>query len=157
MVHSFLFPQYANGKGVSLFLLVLRVFFGVLLMVHGYDKMSNFAELAMVFPDPAGIGSHASLVLAVFAEFFCSAAFIMGFLYRLSMIPMIVTMFTAFFLVHGGSVAGGGELAFVYLAVFLAMYVTGPGAYSADYLIGRFVFKEHQEAVIGKDPVVAAG
>lgn len=157
MVHSFLFPQYANGKGVSLFLLVLRVFFGVLLMVHGYEKMSNFAELAMVFPDPVGIGSHASLILAVFAEFFCAAAFILGFLYRLSMIPMIVTMFTAFFMVHGGSVAGGGELAFVYLAVFLAMYVAGPGAYSADYLIGRFLIRDPAHVVTTEEePVVLA-
>ena len=36
-------------------------------------------------------------MLAIFGELFCSVAFVFGFLYRLSMIPMIVTMAVAFF------------------------------------------------------------
>ena len=35
-----------------------------------------------------GIGSKLSLVLAIFGEMVCSMAFIFGFLYRLTMIPM---------------------------------------------------------------------
>lgn len=136
MIRSFLFPRYAWRKGTSLFLLVMRLVFGVLLMTHGLEKLMNFGEMAGSFPDPLGIGSRWSLMLAVFAELFCSAAFVCGFLYRLAMIPMVVTMLTAFVVVHGCSLAGG-ELAFVYLVVFVLMYIAGPGRYSADYLIGR--------------------
>ena len=45
---------------------------------------------------------------------------------------MIVTMAVAFFFAHGGSITGG-ELAFVYLVVFILMYMVGPGKYSVDH------------------------
>ncbi len=48
-------------------------------------------------------------MLAIFGELFCSVAFVFGFLYRLSMIPMIVTMAVAFFFAHGGSITGGSR------------------------------------------------
>ena len=49
-------------------------------------------------------------------------------------------MFIAFFYAHGGSIADG-ELAFIYLGVFLLLLLTGPGRYSADYLIYRVVWR----------------
>ena len=110
----------------------MRLLFGSLLMTHGYAKLMGFAAMSASFPDPFGIGSRYSLMLAIFGELFCSVAFVFGFLYRLSMIPMIVTMAVAFFFAHGGSITGG-ELAFAYLVVFILMYVAGPGKYSVDH------------------------
>ena len=130
-MYSFLFPTYAYRKNFSLFVLSLRVLFGVLLMVHGISKIIDFDTLSQTFPDPFGIGSRWSLILAIFGEVICSAAFIAGFLYRLCMIPMIFTMITAFVVVHKWSVTDG-EMAFVNLMVFLLMYVAGPGRYSVD-------------------------
>jgi putative oxidoreductase len=73
------------------------------------------------------------------AEVFCALTFIGGFLFRISLLPMLFAMFIAFFYAHGGSIADG-ELAFIYLGVFLLLLVTGPGRYSADYLIYRVVW-----------------
>lgn len=129
--NTFLFPRKANQTNFSLFLLSMRLLFGSLLMTHGYAKLTGFAAMSASFPDPFGIGSRYSLMLAIFGELFCSVAFVFGFLYRLSMIPMIVTMAVAFFFAHGGSMTGG-ELAFVYLVVFILMYMAGPGKYSVD-------------------------
>ena len=140
MIRSFLFPRYADGRGFSLFLLAMRVVFGLLLMSHGLDKLVNFEGLAAGFPDPLGIGSSFSLMLAIFGELFCATAFLFGFLYRLAMIPMIVSMAVAFFAVHGGNLAQG-ELAFAYLMVFVLLYATGPGRYALDSLIGRSLAK----------------
>ena len=105
--NTLLFPRKANQTNFSLFLLSMRLLFGSLLMTHGYAKLMGFAAMSASFPDPLGIGSRYSLMLAIFGELFCSVAFVFGFLYRLSMIPMIVTMAVAFFFAHGGSITGG--------------------------------------------------
>lgn len=136
MIYRFLFSQSVEqGKRTSLIVLSMRVVFGVLLMVHGFQKLAAFDTLAAgVFPEPLGVGSAVSVSLAIFAELLCAAAMVVGFLYRLSLIPVIVTLLVAFFAVHGASVADG-ELALVYLFVFIFMYLLGVGRYSADSLI----------------------
>lgn len=143
-MYSFLFPTYAYRKNFSLFVLSLRVLFGVLLMIHGIGKIMDFGSLSQTFPDPLGIGSRQSLMLAIFGEAVCSAAFILGFLHRLCMIPMIITMITAFVVVHKWSVADG-EMAFVNLMVFLLLYVMGPGRYSIDRIFADRIERSHAE------------
>ena len=137
MILKFLFPRNYGERGYSLVLFLLRLVFGLLLLNHGIQKITNFSEMSAMFPDPIGFGSNIALGLAVFAEFFCSIAFIFGALYRLSMIPMIVTMAVAFFSVHGG-VVDGGELSLAYLLLYIIMYIAGPGSYSIDnWLFGN--------------------
>ena len=135
MIYNFLFPTKPNTTKVSLFLLAVRIIFGILLMNHGIQKWSNFQELSTAFPDPIGLGSSISLGLAIFGELVCSMGFIFGFLYRLAMIPMIFTMGVAFFVIHGNDPFSLKELAFVYLVVFILMYIAGPGKFSLDRLI----------------------
>ena len=91
MLYKFLFPSKPDGAATSAILLIVRIIFGVLLMNHGIEKWSNYQELSAVFPDPLGVGSPLSLGLAIFGELACSMAFIIGFLYRLAMLPMIFT------------------------------------------------------------------
>lgn len=76
-----------------------------------------------------------SLLLAIFGEVFCSVAFVFGFLYRLAMIPMIFTMFIAFFVIHSADPFATKELAFVYLLAFVILFIAGPGKYSVDLFI----------------------
>ncbi len=52
-------------------------------MSHGVQKWANYDVMSGSFPDPLGIGSQLSLVLAICGELVCSLAFIFGFLYRL--------------------------------------------------------------------------
>ena len=137
MIYNFLFPTKPNTTKTSLLLLVVRIIFGVLLMNHGIQKWSNFQELSAVFPDPLGLGSPISLGLAIFGELVCSMAFIVGFLYRLAMIPMIFTMIVAFFIVHANDAFAVKELAFIYLIVFIIMNIAGPGKFSIDHIIGN--------------------
>jgi len=124
-----------DGMAISLFLLSLRILFGVLLLIHGIQKWNNFAEISSTFPDPLGVGSQVSMGLAIFAELTCSIGFIFGALYRLVLIPMIFTMGMAFFVIHGGDPFAAKELAFIYLVVFILMYITGPGKFAIDRLI----------------------
>lgn len=137
----FLFPRWADHAAFSRFLLAARIIFGLLMLSHGVQKWSNFSAMTTQFPDVIGLGSETSLCLVIFAEVFCSVAVIFGFLFRLSLIPVIITLMVAFIAAHGASFAQGGELAFAYLMVFVLLYVAGPGRYSLDNVIARKVGK----------------
>jgi putative oxidoreductase len=117
-------------------LLILRGWLGLTMLInHGIPKLMKFNELSASFPDPLGVGTKVSLLLAVFAEVLCAALLVVGFFARFAALSLAVTMGVAFILVHKAALAPGpasGELAFVYLAGFLALVFTGAGRYSVD-------------------------
>lgn len=133
----FLFPATRYTRRESALLLALRLTAGGLLLSHGLVKIAQAGTLASTFPDPIGIGSTASLALAIFAEAGCAVGCIVGFCYRLALIPMICTMGVALLGVHRGDLFGGGELAFVYFMLFILLFIAGPGEWAADSRIAR--------------------
>ncbi len=141
MFYNFLFPQYLRGTGVSVLLLIVRVFFGILFFTHGLEKLMNFNELSMTYPSVLGFGSYMTLMVTIFCEFCCSLFLIAGLLQRIMTIPMILAMGVAFFDVHDAMMPEG-ELALIYLIVFIILFFTGPGKFSADYMIDSTVKKE---------------
>lgn len=141
---NFLFPLPPTSKAYSLFLLALRILFGILLMRHGIEKLYNYTSLCFTFPDPIGYGKELALIFVIITEMCCALAFIFGALYRLCMIPIIIVMATAFFYVHGSNLAQG-ELAFSYLVLFILMYIAGPGRYSVDASISYHLHKHDDD------------
>lgn len=141
MFYNFLFPQYLRGSGVSLQLLIVRVFFGILFFTHGLEKLMNFNELSMTYPSVLGFGSYTTLMVTIFCEFCCSLFLIAGLLERVMTIPMILAMGVAFFDVHDAMMPEG-ELALIYLIIFIILFFTGPGKFSVDYLIDTRIKKE---------------
>ncbi|MDR1004660.1 MAG: DoxX family protein [Prevotellaceae bacterium] len=139
MIKKLLFPSKPDSAGASALLLLARIAFGLLFMSHGIQKWMSFQDLSASFPDPLGVGHSLSLMLAIFGELACSLAFIGGILYRLAMIPMIFTMCMAYFVIHGSDPFAVKEMALVYLIIFVLMYLAGPGKYSIDHWIGRFL------------------
>ncbi len=118
-------------------LLVLRLIVGGLMIVHGFQKVFAYSTLVNTFPDPIGLGGALSLQLAILAEFLCSFAVIFGFIFRLALIPIIVTMVVAGFVVMLPMGWSGMELPVLYLLLSLLLIVAGPGRYSLDWLIVR--------------------
>jgi putative oxidoreductase len=119
----------------DLSLLLLRVWFGgLLLLLHGWMKISMYAAMSQRFPDPFGIGSPASLGLSMFAEVICSSLIVVGFFTRFAALVCIIDLATAFVTAHGTSLTGphSGELPFLYLGVFIALLLAGPGRFSID-------------------------
>ncbi len=141
MFYEFLFPQRFRGKGVSVLILVIRVFFGMLFFLHGLDKMMNFNALVVNYPNILGLGSYMTLMITVFTEFCCSLFLIAGLLQRIMTIPMFLSMAVAFFDVHDAMLPEG-ELALIYCIMFLGLFLVGPGRYSVDYLIDKRIRKE---------------
>lgn len=144
MFYNFLFPQYLRGTGVSVLLLIVRVFFGILFFTHGLEKLMNFNELSMTYPSVLGFGSYMTLMVTIFCEFCCSLFLIAGLLQRIMTIPMILAMGVAFFDVHDAMMPEG-ELALIYLIVFIILFFAGPGKFSADYMIDSTVKKEKKD------------
>ena len=147
MFYNFLFPQYCRDRVISLLILALRLFFGILFFSHGLDKMINFNELSYAYPSVLGFGSYMTLMLSIFSEFACSIFLIAGLLVRITVIPMIAAMAVAFFDIHDGMFPEG-ELSLIYLLLFVILYITGPGRYSFDYLIDM-KFQKEKNAPIG--------
>lgn len=117
-------------------LLGLRLVCGLtMLFAHGMVKLQGYSERAATFSDPLGLGSEVSLMLAVFAEVFCSILLVLGALTRLSVLPLIVTMAVAFFIHHGADPWRQRELSFLYLAAFSAIFLLGPGRFSVDGML----------------------
>lgn len=138
MFYDFLFPQYFRGKGVSVLILLIRLFFGVLFFMHGLDKMTHFNELSYTFPSVFGFGSYMTLMLAIFCEFACSLFLMAGCLTRIVLLPMIISMAVAFFDIHDAMMPDG-ELSLIYFIVFFGLFLIGPGRFSVDYLIDKRV------------------
>lgn len=144
---NFIFPAYLDeSRTYSTLVLVIRILFGLLFLSHGYTKLMLHASMADLFADPIGLGSIISFWMVVFAEVVCSFALIFGILQRMVLIPMIITMAVAFFVVHGGDAFAARELSFVYLIVFIILYITGPGEFSFDSIIGKYLIDKEDAA-----------
>jgi len=130
-----LFAPGNDSALTSLGLLVLRLWLGLtMLLNHGWGKLNHFSNMAPKFFDPFHIGSTASFSLVVFAEVGAAALLAIGLLTRFAALTLMIDLGVAFFLFHKMALSGpgSGELAFIYLAGFAALFVAGPGKISAD-------------------------
>lgn len=121
-------------------LLVLRLWLGgSMLVLHGWGKLAQFSSLASSFQDPLGVGSRWSLILAICGEVLCPLLLILGFVARLAALGAATTMAVAWYMIHNMALSGreSGELAFVYLAGFVVLFLTGPGRFSLDGAASR--------------------
>ena len=104
---------------------------------HGYNKLVNFAKYQKEFMNCLGMGSTTSLILVVFAEFFCAIFLAMGLFTRLAAGILAIVMAVAVFKAHNGAVFGDGEMGMLYLGGFLTILLLGGGKASLDGLLGK--------------------
>ena len=121
---------------VDLGLLLLRLWLGLTMALnHGWQKVALFQQdPSKSFGDPLGIGATPSLGLTVFAELGASILLILGLFTRFASLTLAITMAVAFFMVHKAALQGpaSGELALIYLAGYVTLFLTGPGRFSLD-------------------------
>lgn len=115
-------------------LLLLRIIGGgFMLYGHGLPKLKLWLAGGMdKFPDPLGIGSYASLSLAVFAEFLCASMVLIGAKTRWVVLPLIITMLVAAFVVHFGDTFKKTEPSLIYLCTYIVIFMMGAGRFSID-------------------------
>ncbi len=116
--------------------LVLRIVFcGLLMYNHAFVKVTLFSESPESFPDPIGIGASASYYIVVFAELICAGLVLLGLLTRIALVPLLTTMSVAVLNVHWSNPWTDKELPLLYLGVYIAIFLTGPGRFSIDVLL----------------------
>ncbi len=124
---------------INLSLFILRLSAGILMIPHGYSKLIHFTEKQNSFETFLGINSSVSLALTIGAEFFCSLLLSLGFMTRIVLVPLIITMLVAEFKTMNGAVFGDGQLAFMYLVIYAVLFISGPGKLSID----NYLFKNN--------------
>jgi len=124
--------------------LVLRLGFGFFIAFgHGLGKLQMLLSGNIQFPALFGISPTINLALATLAEFVAGIMVLIGLRTRLASIPLMITMATAAFLVHGADplfAATGGaskEFALIFLFGFAGIFFLGSGKYSVDAIAGR--------------------
>ncbi len=117
--------------------LILRVQTGAMMLTHGLPKLLNFADRMDKFPDPLGVGSTTSLGLVVFAEVFCSILLLLGIKVRWAVIPLMITMLVAVFVMHGDDPFKRKELGLMYLGCYLVLLLLGGGKFGLGTLLKK--------------------
>ncbi|QDU38603.1 Putative oxidoreductase MhqP [Maioricimonas rarisocia] len=129
-----------NGMG----LLLIRGIVGIVLMMHGSQKLfgafggpglEGFAGFLESIAVPLPM---VSAILAACAEFFGGLALVLGLLTRIVAIPVAFTMFVAIVKVHNEAFfikESGMEYALTLGLVVVGLALTGPGCLSIDHLI----------------------
>jgi putative oxidoreductase len=121
---------------VSLGLLVLRLgVAGMMLAGHGWAKLIGFAGMVQHFPDPLGIGSRATLAVAVIAELVCSALLVLGLGTRVAAVPPLATMLVAAFMVSAHQPFAARELALLYATGYLTLLLAGGGRFALERVV----------------------
>ena len=121
-------------------LLILRVFTGVLLIHHGYEKLANIENFAAAFVRPLHLPFPITLsYLAAFSEIIGSWLLITGLLTRFGAMAIAGTISVAIY--HAIVVNGFNiyllELLGLYFAAAAMVLAAGPGRFSLDELLVR--------------------
>ncbi|MDP4149042.1 MAG: DoxX family protein [Bacteroidota bacterium] len=134
---NFFSTNYSQNS-FNLATLLLRLTFGlVLLLNHGLLKLKHFGQMSENFSDPLHIGHTASLGLVVFAEVLCALLLVLGLFTRFAALVLVISMAVAFFIVLKGQATEVHEPALLYLTVFFALLLVGPGRISVDAMMGK--------------------
>ncbi|GAA5122337.1 DoxX family protein [Luteolibacter yonseiensis] len=122
-------------RSTDLALLLLRLWLGLtMLILHGWPKLLKLTSGKHEFPDPLKIGSLPSLSLAVAGEVAGAILLVLGLWGRMAALTLAITMGVAWGMTHQMKLTGdgSGELAFIYMAGFLAILFAGSGKFSVD-------------------------
>jgi putative oxidoreductase len=109
-------------------LLFLRVSGGLfLLWVHGLPKLLDFTAQLQLIEDPFNLGSHLTLILAIFAEVLCPLLIVAGLLARLACVPILFVLLVALLVVHPQWSVAEGQFGWLLLILFSTVLIAGPG------------------------------
>jgi len=128
-----LLSPYSLNTGLAT--LVLRLLFGGMFIYHGWPKLADYNGMLAMFGDPIGIGSELSLILVIFAEFFCGILILLGLFTRFAVVFTFVTMLVAYFVAHGKDDFMVKMLPFVYIWLCIVVFILGSGRYSLDAVL----------------------
>lgn len=117
--------------------LILRLVFGGMFIYHGYPKLVGYNDMLGMFGDPVGLGTELSVILVIFAEFFCGIFILLGLFTRFAVVFTFITMLVAYFVAHGKDEFMVKMLPFVYIWLCVVIFILGSGRYSLDAVMSN--------------------
>ena len=147
---DWIFGNFVRGRGAA-GLLIVRLVFGLGIMLHGWQKIQSpggpFGWMPQQAPVPGFLQG-----LATLAEFGGGLGIVLGLLTPLAALGLISNMLVALFMVHlpnghpfvGAHGQPSFEPAADYLAAALLLLLTGPGAWSLDALLLPAIFRRQR-------------
>lgn len=134
-LRDFLCNKPVSETGLSIALLLFRIFGGAMMIPYGIGKIENFDKYAVnFFDDPIGIGMMPSLILTIFAQVFCSIALIGGFFSRPAAVILAFNMLVAS-KYHWHDAFATLSLPLLFLGIYCFLVIVGGGKYSIDSLL----------------------
>lgn len=114
-----IFSIHRSAQSVDIALFLVRIGIAALMLTHGVSKIALYNESPIEFINFLGLGAEISLALAIFAEIGCSIFILLGLGTRVAVIPLIITMLVAVFLVHSDDPFTKQEMGLHYLLVYI--------------------------------------
>ena len=112
-----------------------RISFGILLIRHGYPKLVNLPGFIDTVDKIGFFLPEILAPMAMISEVLGGILILMGYKIRWASLFVLITMLSAFFVVHADHTFKQKELALTYAFVTLLLISTGSGKYSIDHLI----------------------
>jgi putative oxidoreductase len=139
-------------------LLVCRLYWGGLFIQTGFSKLTHLDLYAERFANWHIPAPYPNAIAAGTTELVCGSLLVLGAASRIVTVPLIITMIVAYLTAHADQVTD--LYTFVTAPPFLNMLTCilvllfGPGVFSIDYLVGRFILGSQADsrASPGKDP-----
>lgn len=144
--------EFGNGFR-HLLLLVLRLYWGFSFFQAGWGKLQNIEHVANYFQSLHIPLPLANAYIASSIECFGGLLLLVGFASRLIAIPLVFTMLVAYITTQYEALIGIfnepdefiAQKPFTYLLISLIIFACGPGMFSIDALLKRFVFKQRKQ------------
>jgi putative oxidoreductase len=144
----------------SLAPLALRVIAAIIMLAHGWQKLTEMGPGNFGGQRLAGLGVPLPVFMGyvvTFLEIIGGILLIIGFLSRLAALLLTIDLVVAILLVKvnvgflSGSSGTGAELDLALIACFLVILFTGPGKLSVDHALGL------EPDVVAEDPSARRG
>jgi putative oxidoreductase len=147
----------------SLFLLTVRLVWGWQFFETGKGKLANPDKVASFFNDLHIPAPKFNAYFAGGIECFGGLLLCLGLAGRLVSVPLTIVMLVAYWTAERPDIHSFDDFVkatpFPFLLTVLLVLIFGPGRFSIDYLLQRFVFKRGEDPLAGfrADPVEPRG
>ena len=134
---NLLYKFLSTEKWCSSAVFFMRIFIGIMMLIHGIGNIVNYQMIYETFPDPLHIGHNTSLLITIAVEIVCAVLLIVGFLVRPAAVVLGILMVVILVFEIYGTSLQYGELPFLYLGICVTLFISGGMGYSLD----RWFFK----------------
>ncbi len=136
-------------------LLVCRLYWGGLFVAAGFGKLTHLALTAEKFANWHVPAPYPNAIAAGTTELVGGSLLVLGAASRIVTVPLIGTMIVAYVTAHIDEVTDLYTFVtappFLHLFTCVLVMLFGPGVFSIDYLISRFILGRHCGARPGSD------